>query len=143
MEYRSEVKKLIKAFCRSFDDKDWALMNSCLCEVLEVNYESFRGTPKQTISSLKYIEKRKVGLKTLRTKHRTFNHKIVEKEDDIFCSCDFEIKRYELEGNRFLHSFGAYEFIIEKESSNYKIQKIKQTVNRTEGDKRIHGAFKK
>jgi len=71
-----EIKKLIENFCESFDTKDWTLMENCLSEQLEVDYESFRGTPKQNISSKEYIEKRIIGLKELRTEHKTTDYEV-------------------------------------------------------------------
>jgi len=141
-EIMDEIKKLIEDFCTSFDKKDWILMENCLGEELEVDYESFRGTPKQTISSKEYIEKRIIGLKRLRTVHKTKDYKIIRAGDKINCQCKFEIKRYEEDSKNYFHSYGEYEFGIKGKNNKLKIYSIKQTVERMEGDKNIHGAFK-
>jgi len=139
----NEIKKLIENFCESFDKKDWNLMSNCLNEELEVDYESFRNTPRQKISAKEYIEQRKTGLKNLRTTHKTKDYKISRIEDGIACQCKFEIRRYEVNSEQYLHSFGEYEFVILQKQDDLKIIRIKQIVKRTEGDKSIHGAFKK
>lgn len=139
----NEIKNLIENFCESFDKKDWMLMDNCLSEELEVDYESFRGTPKQNITSKEYIEKRVIGLKGLRTKHTTTDYKIIRNEDEINCQCKFEIKRYTEDSQNYFHSYGTYEFGIKERNNTLKIYTMKQTVTRMEGDKNIHGAFKK
>lgn len=136
------VKKLIENFCQSFDKKDWMLMKNCLAEELEVDYESFRGTPKQDISSKEYIEKRIIGLKGLRTEHKTMDYKIIRNEDKINCQCKFEIRRYKEGSQNYFHSYGMYEFGIKEKNNVLKIYIIKQIVERMEGDRNIHGAFK-
>ncbi len=76
MSNREELKleeeaniKLVENFFHSFDTKDWHLMSQCLNDTLELDYESFRGRPKYVSTAAEYIEKRKVGLKGLETKH--------------------------------------------------------------------------
>jgi len=95
LKYKEEIKKLIENFCNSFDKKDWSLIRKCLCKELEVDYESFRGKPKQKISSKEYIEQRIIGLKGLRTAHKTNDYNLTGTEDGINCVCSFEIRRYE------------------------------------------------
>jgi len=139
-----KIKKLIENFCESFDKKDWILMRNCLSEQLEVDYKSFRGTPKQNISSKEYIEKRIIGLKGLRTEHKTKDYEVIRNEDAINCKCKFEIRRYdENDSENYFHSYGKYEFGFKEKNNTLKIYSIKQTVERMEGEKNIHGAFKK
>jgi len=138
----STIIKLIEDFCKSFDTKNWELMNNCLNAELVTDYESFRGTPKQNISSIKYIKKRKIGLKTLNTEHKTTEYLITKSTNEIKCHCKFEIRRFDLNSDKFLHSFGEYEFDLIEVNQALKIYKIKQTVKEIEGDKSIHGAFR-
>lgn len=138
-----EVIQLIESFCRSFDQKDWALMAECLAENLEVDYSSFRGVPKQNMRADAYIQHRVIGLEGLRTEHRTSGYAISQTGSDISCQCDFEILRYKIGSDKYFHSYGKYTFGMERVNAPLKIAKIRQVVDRSEGDKAIHGAFKK
>jgi len=137
-----EVVKFVQIFFNSFDTKDWKLMKNCLTDKLELDYESFRGTPKYISSSDDYVSKRKTGLKNLNTAHQTFNYIIDEYNGEFKCQCDFEIKRHEVDSIEYFHSFGAYEIWIKKIGNNLKIFKIKQNLKGNEGNKAIHGAFR-
>lgn len=140
---KNDVVKLVENFCRSFDERDWDLMFECLGEKIEVDYQSFRGKPKHILKSVKYIAQRKIGLEGLKTKHRIKNYKTSRYGEDIKCESDFEIKRYEIGSEEYYHSYGKYEFWIKKKKGKIKIFKIKQLVEKNEGNKNIHGAFKK
>lgn len=138
-----EVVAIIKVFFDSFDTKNWHQMKSCLADELELDYESFRGIPKYISTSDEYIAKRKVGLAGLNTEHNTFDYLVSESSGELKCKCNFEIKRYEIEGDEYFHSFGTYEIHLKRMGQEIKISKIKQNLERSEGNRNIHGAFKK
>lgn len=141
-KYKKEVEKLIDDFCNSFDDKDWNLMSNYLNIELAIDYESFRGTPKRKMTSKEYMEKRIIGLKGLRTVHKTEDYKFTKIKGGLKCVCNFKIKRYEQNTGNYLHSYGEYEFGIKGKLKGLKIYTIKQIVKKTVGNKSIHGASK-
>jgi len=133
---------LIKNFFKSFDTKNWILMKNCLNDNLKLDYRSFRGIPKYKSKAINYIEKRKIGLKDLDTEHIANDYNFVKSKVGIILKCSFEIKRYQKEGDKFYHSYGHYEFQIKEADEQLKIFEIKQEVQKNEGDRMIHGAFK-
>jgi len=139
---QEEVIDFVQTFFHSFDEKDWELMNNCLNEKLELDYESFRGTPSYTSSSKEYIEKRRIGLEKLNTEHTTSNHILSRHGGKIKCNCNFIIKRFELGSKEYFHSYGKYEIWLMNNEGNLKIYKIKQELEKNEGNRNIHGAFK-
>lgn len=139
---KEDVIDLVIRFNKTFDSKDWGLMSDCLGEKLELDYMSLRGRPKRKSKSEKYISDRKKGMRGLKTIHKTKNHELSKDGSEIRCECDFEIERYEIEGDDFFHSYGQYNFGVNLIDSNLKIVKIKQVIDRNEGNRKIHGAFK-
>lgn len=75
-----ELINLIKNFFRSFDAKDWGLMEQCLDENIELDYRSFRGTPIYSSTASDYIEKRKIAMDGLRTEHKSNNYFLTQKK---------------------------------------------------------------
>jgi len=134
---------IIEQFFTSFDTRDWQQMEACLDKELTLDYQSFRGTPKYVSTAEYYIEKRKKGLNSLNTLHKTSDYLLSESGNTVKCTCSFEIRRYEINSEEYFHSFGQYEIWIKKINEQLKIYKIKQIVERNEGNRNIHGAFKK
>ena len=143
----------LEKFAASFDLKDWDMMKSCLIEKIFIDYSSFRNTAPTFIDSSEYIELRKIAMKNLNTSHSLSNFEIdisKYKSNILVCHCDFEIQRFsaiEKYKDSFYHSYGKYTFELildtsEKWKEVWRISKIKQEVERSEGDKKIHGAFK-
>lgn len=140
---RTEAIRLIDNFCKAFDEKDWDLMAECLSDQVELDYRSLRGTPVQRSTPAEYIAQRKKGMAGLRTSHMTSQHKTSGNEREIRCVCQFEIKRFERGSEAYFHSYGKYDFGVKPVNGELKIVHIKQTVERNEGNQKIHGAFKK
>jgi len=137
-----ELVTLIEIFLNSFDTKNWDQMKNCLADELKLDYQSFRGTPKYISTSDNYIAKRKIGLRGLKTEHHSSKY-IITKSNGIYkCKCNFEIKRYEVSCGAYFHSYGKYKIEVKRIKGKFKIYKIKQDVERSEGNKNIHGAFK-
>jgi len=137
-----ELVTLIEIFFNSFDTKNWDEMKNYLAEELELDYQSFRGTPKYISTSDDYIAKRKIGLQGLKTVHHSSKHIITKSNGTYKCKCNFEIKRYKVSSGEYFHSYGKYEIEVKRIKEKLKICKIKQNVERNEGNKNIHGAFK-
>jgi len=138
-----QIIEFIKAFFGSFDTKDWRLMEASLAETVELDYESFRGEPMYYSTAKDYVEKRKMGLKTLNTKHKSSGYVIMREGTNINFLCNYEINRFEIDSKEYFHSYGRYDFGIEEKDERLKIYRIRQELERNEGNKNIHGAFKK
>lgn len=134
--------KTLKNFALSFDNKDWELMNKCLCQEIWIDYSSFRGEEPKLIHKLEFIDLRKIGLQDLTTNHLFKNFKVQsKKKNQACCICDFEIQRFKTDQNDFYHSYGTYHFELIYTIDSWKIKKIKQLINKNEGNRTIHGAF--
>ncbi len=136
------IPQLLQDFARSFDEKDWKLMLTCLAAKIHTDYSSFRGTPPEWQSAKEYVAKREKGMHRLITAHQLSNFVVAENAGAGTCHCRFVIKRFSSD-QQFYHSYGYYDFKLVKEQGMWKIERIKQTVERNEGDRNLHGAFKK
>lgn len=137
-----EIIDFIKTFFTSFDTKDLKLMEVSLAETVELDYESFRGEPAYYSTAADYVEKRKIGLKTLETQHKSSSYVIIRKGQNINLLCNYEIKRFEIDSEEYFHSFGKYDFWIEEKDNRLNVYRIRQELERNEGNKNIHGAFR-
>jgi len=141
-----EIVLLVKIFFDSFDSKDWSQMKNCLADELELDYSSFRGTPPYISSSEEYIEKRTIGMQGLQTKHHSSDYKVTNSGEEYHCTCQFKIKRFAEswteQGDDYFHSYGKYEIGLSKIEGRLRIFRIKQILDRNEGNPQIHGAFR-
>jgi len=137
-----QIIDFIKSFFKSFDKMDWNLMEDSLAETVELDYESFRGEPAYYSTANDYVEKRKESLKSLETVHKSSAFVLIRSGSDINLLCNYEIKRFAIDSKEYFHSYGKYDFWIEENDERLKIYRIKQVLERNEGNKYIHGAFK-
>ena len=126
------ILEVLERFARSFDTKDWDEMSACLSDELEVDYSSFRNSKPGRITNSEYIRSRKSGLRKLNTQHRLKNPRIAVEGNRVHSTCDFEIKRFLKNSDRFFHSYGSYAFQLTLDGENWKITSIVQTVNKNE-----------
>jgi hypothetical protein len=136
------IERRLDLFAESFDTKDWQQMTECLADNVYIDYSSSRKTEPGLVSRSQYVEQRKTGSEGLETVH-TFDH--YETHIDgahATCSCDFAIKRFDRVHNDYYHSYGKYHFNLININGSWKIEKIVQMEDRSEGNRNIHGAFK-
>lgn len=138
---RGDIQDCLLNFAKSFDLPDWDLMEMTLCVRIYTDYSSFRGTPPQWMDREAYIQQRKKGLVHLRTSHLLSNLGFKLVGNQATCQCLFVIERYALEGPGHYHSYGKYQFGLVKEVDIWRINRIVQQVERSEGDRSLHGAF--
>ena len=143
-ENQRKIQEILFKFMRSFDDKDFALMQSCMCDEVYLDYSTFRKTPPGKQKSRQYCEERQKSLATLITQHNLFN--IIMENDAVNLmakvNCNFVIYRFTKSpsGSKedFFHSYGQYEFELRFEEQNWKISSITQKILMNEGNPDIH-----
>ena len=153
LEEKVAITDLLSRFFQSFDDHDWSMMRSCLCDEVHVDYSSFRNVSPSTLQGDHYVEQRRVALQTLDMQHNFLNLRIVlqeETKNTAEARCNFIIHRFHLTfdgvNDHFFHSYGNYFFELVKVSdtisgrSEWRIAKIHQNLLRNHGNREIHGA---
>ncbi len=136
------VSDLICRFQEAFDHHDWDALTSCLDDELFIDYSSFRGTDPEWISADGYVNLRRQALSDLAMQHNHSNLKVsLQSNERAAASCNYQIYRFERDGERHFHSFGTYEFGLLLRHSQWKICAIKQNLIKNEGDPSIHGAL--
>ena len=153
VEEKLAINDLLSRFFQSFDEHDWSMMRSCLCDEVYTDYSSFRNVPASTIKGDHYVEQRRVALQTLDMQHNFLNLRIVlqdEARSTAEARCNYIIHRFHptFDGtnNHFFHSYGNYLFELLKVddtisgNSAWRIAKITQNLLRNFGNKEIHGA---
>ena len=142
IEDRLEVQDLLFRFMRSFDDKDWDVMRSCLAETVDCDYSSFRGTPPAAVARDEYVALRKASIASLRTQHNLSNLSIEGLEGYAVAKCNYAILRFhsEFDGTRekYFHSYGQYRFGIARSQVGWRIASIKQTLLTNDGNPELH-----
>ena len=141
MKRVESVVERLEKFAKSFDNQDWDQMRECLSDEVWVDYSDLRNTDPTSMSSSNYVELRKTGLKNLETIHSFNNFETQLDKGRARCNCDFVIKRFDNERNDYFHSFGKYQFDLVRVNGRWEIVKITQTVERSDGNKKVHGAL--
>ncbi|MGH7879121.1 MAG: nuclear transport factor 2 family protein [Candidatus Binataceae bacterium] len=146
-EDRLEIQELLFRFMRSFDEKDWDGMRSCLSEAVDCDYSSFRGTPPGTLTRDEYVDQRKAALSLLKTQHNLSTISIVASAAQAEAACNYAILRFhpEFDGsrNRYLHSYGQYRFAIVRSGEAWSISSIEQILLMSEGNPDLHSGIRK
>lgn len=136
------VAELICRFQRAFDQHDWAALRNCLDDKVFTDYSSFRGTAPSTVQADEYVELRRQALSDLLMQHNHSNLVVTSQTDHrASASCNYQIYRFQREGDRHFHSWGTYEFGLVLRASGWKICAITQHLLKNEGDPSVHGAL--
>ena len=137
-----EVSELICRFQRAFDQHDWAAMRACLDAEVLIDYSSFRGTDPARVLADDYVELRRQALTDLLMQHNHSNLTLSSRSDDrASASCNYQIFRFERDGDQHFHSWGTYDFGLVRRPAGWKICSITQHLLKSEGDPSIHGAL--
>lgn len=146
-EDRFTIQDLLFRFMRTFDEKDWDGMRTCLHETVDCDYSSFRGTPPTKLTRDDYVDQRKAALSLLTTQHDLSNIVMITRGDRIEVKCNYAIRRFhpDFDGSRdtFFHSYGQYQFMVVLLGEVWKISPIKQFLLMSEGNPDLHGGLRK
>jgi hypothetical protein len=138
---RSRVADLIVRFQRAFDAHDWGDLESCLAPWLKVDYGDLRGSPPVEQPASRYVELRRAALDHLDLQHHHTDLVVSDTTDprQLQARCNFQIYRFERSGPRHFHTYGTYEFGVERDlTGDVRISSIRQRVTRNSGDPAIH-----
>jgi len=135
------VVNRLEIFAKALDNKSVARMKECLTDEVIIDFNTHKGEAPVVKSALEYIEQCIDELRNINSTHNFTRHKILMIEDKVHCQCDFSIKRFDLRQNEYFHSYGRYTFILGNVEFDWKIEKIVQMMERSEGVDLIHGAF--
>ena len=136
------ISEVICRFQQAFDQHDWAAMRACLDDEVFVDYSSFRGTEPSRVLADEYVEQRRRQLGHLVMQHNHSNLVLSSESDErASVSCNFQIYRFERDGDRYFHSWGTYEFGFVRRPVGWKICSIIQHLLKNEGNPSIHGAL--
>ena len=131
------IIKLLSKFANSFDLKDWQTLESTIADTIECDYQDLRGE-SETYSKSEYVSLRKQALGHLKTQHLFANLEITIDAEYAVCQLNAIIYRQDNAGKQF-NSHAVYRFhLIQLQSNEWKIEKIKQSILWNEGDSSIH-----
>ena len=137
------LNDLLCRFFRSFDEKDWKMMRSCLGDTVWTDYFSFRGAPPGEISGDRYVAQREAALSALAMQHNFLNLRVEIGDASARGWCNYIIHRFhpDFDGwnDGFFHSYGRYEFGFLQADGMWRISAIRQILLRNHGDPEIHG----
>ena len=137
-----DVSQLICRFQRAFDQHDWTALRACLDDEVCTDYSSFRGTDPSRVLADEYVELRRQALSDLLMQHNHSNLAISsEDEESASASCNYQIYRFERNGDGHFHSWGTYDFGLVRRSAGWKICSITQHLLKNDGDPSVHGAL--
>lgn len=139
---KAAIHDLINRFANCFDLKDWAGMGACLCAEMHTDYSDLRGTPPETISSMRFVELRQKALEPLATQHLMSNHDITVDGDSAKAIASCVIFRRSGE-HQTLNTHCVYFFGMARETDGWKIAAIRQQVLINDGDTGIHAGIVK
>lgn len=138
-----DISDLICRFQQAFDQHDWTTLRDCLDDEVSIDYSSLRGTEPSRISAEEYVAQRRSALSDLAMQHNHSNLRLsAETHDHASASCNFQIYRFERDGDRHFHSWGTYDFGLVRHVGHWKICSIAQHLLKNDGDPSIHGALR-
>ena len=141
------INDLLCCFYLAFDERDWAAMETCLAPEVFIDYSSSGREQPSTMSSTKFVQRRRDAVDTL-AKHHSFSNLLLTKEEDgVRGRCNYLILRFDRaftgEGEDFYHSCGAYEFRFGKADGAWKITSITQRALQSWGNRQLHAGARK
>ena len=140
---RTAIIETIVGLANALDAQDWARVRSLLADELEVDYSAFRGEAAKRVTADGYVAERRTGLAGLRTLHISTNHEVAIDGDVGTCVSAYQIVRVEASSGGRLETWGTYRHQLAREGRGWRVTGIVQTVTHLEGDRSIHGAFRK
>jgi hypothetical protein len=135
------VHDLLARFFQAFDDHDWSMMRSCLCDELFVIYSSDQKVPASMISAERYVDQRRGALKGFVMQHNFFNLRVEldAAGRSATARCNYVIHRFhptvDDTRDQYCHSYGHYVFGFVNHSGIWRITRIAQCLLRHEGNR--------
>lgn len=147
LEDRAEITDLVLRYAYAMDMQDWTSLRDCLADEIDVEYTALRGESRQIISADDFVEKRSKDLAGLRTQHISTNHLVSVHGDHAECTSCFLIHRIDpnkkaVEENNF-DTAGHYLHGVTRTSTGWRIDRIRQTVLWSRGNREVHGALRR
>lgn len=139
---QKDVIKAVEQYCKLLDKKKWDLLVEYFGKRINLGRKTADDRIIKTESTSKsYLTNIQKNLSNLKTNHVVKEFEIRRTDNQIKCTCKFEIKRFLLEKDMYLHSYGKFVFGLYSVSKDeFKIVEITQIVEKNEGNE---GIFKK
>jgi 3-phenylpropionate/cinnamic acid dioxygenase small subunit len=137
---REAIRDTLSAYASGIDLRDWPRYRACFTEELDVDFESFSGSPGRTISAEDWVSAVKIGLTGFQsTQHLISNHRIAVEGDEASCIANVQAYHYlpndEVED---LYTLGGYyENRLVRDAGSWKIRACRLTVTWTRGDRSL------
>src|SRR5215216_2791340 len=117
------------------------MLRTVLADEIYIDYSDFRGDKARLISADEFVNLRIKGLEDLKTQHLSTNHLVEIEGERAECVSNFLIHRVG-QGGKLLDTSGHYVHNLRRENNLWIIERIRQNVLWSRGDKQIHGAFR-
>jgi SnoaL-like protein len=143
LEERAAVVDVVLAFAWALDVKDWAACRRCFADEIETDYSDLRGEPLSTVRADDFVAMRRAALDRLKTLHLSANHLVTVDGDRATCVSAAVIHRFRPEDGARFDTYCAYTHGLVRDSSGWKIHKIKQTVYWNSGNPDVHAGARR
>jgi hypothetical protein len=100
LEDELAIRRVLHAYARGVDRRDWALFRSCFTDPVEVDLSSWNGTPAACMAVDEWVAGVRAGLSGFdATQHLTANHLVDVDGDTARCTSDVQASHV-LDGRR-------------------------------------------
>lgn len=146
LENKFEIIDTILRFAYAMDMQNWAMLRDCLAEQVDVDYAALRGVERHITSADDFVAQREKDLLGLRTQHISTNHLVSIQGEQAECTSCFIIHRIDPtrmpDGNNY-DTAGHYVHGLIKTAQGWRIDRIKQMVLWSRGNRDIHGGLRR
>jgi 3-phenylpropionate/cinnamic acid dioxygenase small subunit len=135
---RQGIRDTLSNYASGIDLRDWPRYRACFTEEIDVDFESFSGSPGRTISAEDWVSGVKLALTGFQsTQHVISNHRIVLEGDEASCIANVQARHY-LPNDEVddLYTLGGYyENRLVRDAGSWKIRACRLTVTWAHGDR--------
>ncbi|MFC1926761.1 nuclear transport factor 2 family protein [Chloroflexota bacterium] len=137
---RTEISDTVIRYATGVDMQDWEAFRSCFTDEVDIDMTSFRGGESQHLTADAWAERVRTGITKFKaTQHLSTNHVITINGDEATCVSYMQARHYfplETGENCFVMG-GFYINTLVRMPQGWKISKMKQIVNWTEGSRAL------
>lgn len=146
LEDRAEIIDTVLRFGYAMDTKNWPLLRECLADQLDTDYTALRGEARNIISADDFVALRTKDHSNMRTQHMITNQLVSVHGEHAECTSCFLIHRIDPtrpEGENSFDTAGHYTHGFVRTPHGWRIERIRQTVLWSRGNREIHGALRR
>ncbi|MBW2444356.1 MAG: nuclear transport factor 2 family protein [Deltaproteobacteria bacterium] len=137
---RQGIRDTLSDYAAGIDLRDWPRYRACFTEEVDIDFETFSGSPGQRIAADDWVAGVKMGLTGFQsTQHLISNHRIAVEGDEASCVANVQAQHYLPNDDvADLYTLGGYyEDRLVRDAESWKIRACRLTVTWTRGDRSL------